>query len=347
MKILVTATLDDWGIERLGRYGEVSYQGFGDQKRLLAGRKLVRALEGVDVFVTEVDQVRARVLDGVDCLRVIACCRADPVNIDVDAASEKGIPVLNAPGRNAHAVADLTVALILMSLRNIPQAVDILRQEDGPQGMIKMAVAFFGLKGHELWGRKVGIVGLGAVGREVAKRLKGFDAELMVYDPYVSRDTVGSLGGRRVDLDTLLREADVVTLHAAATDESRGMLGQREFGLMKPNCHLINTARAELVDEDALYEALTENTIAGAALDVFVDEPPPADHRLLQLPNVIATPHIGGNTHEIAIHQSRIVVSDLERLFRGDRPLFVVNPSTLESFRWPEEASSGFEQVIT
>jgi phosphoglycerate dehydrogenase-like enzyme len=347
MKILVTATLDDWGIERLGRYGEVSYQGFGDQKRLLAGRKLVRALEGVDVFVTEVDQVRARVLDGVDCLRVIACCRADPVNIDVDAASEKGIPVLNAPGRNAHAVADLTVALILMSLRNIPQAVDILRQEDGPQGMIKMAVAFFGLKGHELWGRKVGIVGLGAVGREVAKRLKGFDAELMVYDPYVSRDTVGSLGGRRVDLDTLLREADVVTLHAAATDESRGMLGQREFGLMKPTCHLINTARAELVDEDALYEALTENTIAGAALDVFVDEPPPADHRLLQLPNVIATPHIGGNTHEIAIHQSRIVVSDLERLFRGDRPLFVVNPSTLESFRWPEEASSGFEQVIT
>jgi len=347
MRILVTATLDDWGIEYLGRYGEVSYQGFGDQKRLLAGRKLIRALEGVDVFVTEVDQVRARVLGGVDRLRVIACCRADPVNVDVDAATEKGIPVLNAPGRNAHAVADLTIALILMSLRNVSQAMDLLKQRDGPQGMVKMAVAFFGLKGHELWGKTVGIVGLGAVGREVAKRLRGFDAERVVYDPYVSPDTVESLGGRCVDLDTLLREADVVTLHAAATDESRGMLGRREFGVMNPNCHLINTARAELVDEDALYEALTENTIAGAALDVFVDEPPPADHRLLQLPNVIATPHIGGNTHEIAIHQSRIVVSDLERLFRGDRPLFVVNPSTLKSFCWPEEDSSGFEQVIT
>jgi phosphoglycerate dehydrogenase-like enzyme len=347
MKILVTATLDDWGIERLGRYGEVDYQGFGDQKRLLAGRKLVRALEGVHVFVTEVDQVRARVLDGVDRLRVIACCRANPVNIDVDAASEKGIPVLNAPGRNAQAVADLTIALMLMSLRNIPQAMDILRQEDGPQGMIKMAVAFFDLKGHELWGKKVGIIGLGAVGREVAKRLKGFEAEVMVCDPYVSQEIVESSEASRVDLETLLREADVVTLHAAVTDETRGMLGGREFGLMKPDCHLINTARATLVDEEALYEALSGQTIAGAALDVFAEEPPPADHPLLQLPNVIATPHIGGNTHEIAVHQSRIVVSDLERMFRGDRPLFVANPSTLDSFRWPREASTGPEQEIS
>lgn len=335
MKILVTATLDDWGIERLGRYGEVSYQGFGDEKRLLAGRKLVRALEGFDVFITEVDQVRARVLAEVDRLRVIACCRANPVNIDVDGATEKGIPVLNAPGRNAHAVADLTIALILMSLRNIPQAMELLKQGDGPQGMVKMAVAFFGLKGHELRGKTVGIVGLGAVGREVARRLSGFEVDLLVYDPHVSDEVIDDCGGRRVDLETLLKGADVVTLHAAITEETRGLLGEREFGLMKPNCHLINTARAELVDERALYQALSQERIAGAALDVFAEEPPPVDHPLLQLPNVIATPHIGGNTHEIAIHQSRIVVCDLERLFRGERPLYVVNPSTLEGFHWP------------
>lgn len=346
MKILVTATLDDWGIQRLGRYGQVCYEGFGEQKRLLAGRKLVRALAGVDVFVTEVDQVRARVLDQVDCLRVIACCRADPANIDVEAATERGIPVLHAPGRNCQAVAELTVALMLMSLRRLPQAMDIVRQTEGAEGMLKMAVAFFDLKGSELWGKTVGIIGLGAVGREVARRLRGFDAELIVYDPYVSPEVVDSYGARRVELDTLLRESDVVTLHAPVTEETRGLLGRREFGLMKRGAYLINTARAELADEEALCQALAEGKIAGAALDVFAQEPVPADHPLLQLPNVIATPHIGGNTQEIAVHQSRIVVSDLERLFRGERPLHIVNPETLTGFGWPPELE-GTQSVET
>ncbi len=334
MRILVTATLDEWGVERLSSFGEVSYEGFSDKKRLLAGKKLVRALEGVDVFVTEVDQVRAKVLSQVNRLQVIACCRADPVNIDVSAATEMGIPVLHAPGRNAQAVADLTLALMLMSLRHIPQSMDILRQEGGPQGMVKMAVAFFELKGNELWGKTVGIIGLGAVGREVAKRLKGFGTKLLVYDPYVSQEAVDELDAAIVELDSLLREADVVTLHAALTDETKGMLGRRELDLMKPSALLVNTARAELTDEGALVDALEKGGIAGAALDVFVEEPPASDHPLLQLPNVIATPHIGGNTYEIPVHQSRIVVSDLERLFQGEKPLHVVNPETLDRFEW-------------
>ena len=339
MKILVTATLDDWGLDTLRRFGDVSYEGFGDQKRLLAGRKLVRALEGFDVFVTEVDQVRSRVLEQVHRLQVIACCRADPVNVDIGVATERGIPVLYAPGRNAQAVADLTVALMLMSLRKIPQAMDIVRQEDGPQGMVKMAVAFFDLKGSELWGKTVGIIGLGAVGREVAKRLRGFDTDLIVHDPYLSSDVVEESGARCVDLPTLMSQADIVTLHAPLTEQTRGMLGCEEFSLMKPTAHFINTARAELTDEAALHTVLREGGISGAALDVFAQEPPPVDHPLLQLPNVIATPHIGGNTLEIPAHQSRIVVSDLERLFQGARPLNVVNPGTLERFRWRSEPS--------
>jgi phosphoglycerate dehydrogenase-like enzyme len=336
VRILVTATLDDWGVETLGRYGQVSYEGFGEKKRLLAGRKLVRALQGYDVFVTEVDQVRAKVLAQVDQLQVIACCRADPVNIDVATATAKGIPVLHAPGRNAQAVADLTVGLMLMALRHIPQAMQLLRQKGGPQGMIKMAVAFFELKGNELWGKTVGLIGLGAVGREVAKRLRGFDTKLLVYDPFVSLDAIEEYGARRVDLETLLREADVVTLHAALTEETKGMLGRQEFALMKPGSCFVNTARAELTDEDALCEALQSGEISAAALDVFSQEPPTPDHPLLQLPNVIATPHIGGNTYEIPIHQSHIVVSDLERLFQGQRPLHVMNPQTLQDFRWRE-----------
>jgi phosphoglycerate dehydrogenase-like enzyme len=341
MKILVTATLDEWGIDRLSGYGEVANEGFGARKRLLAGRKLARALEDVDVFVTEVDQVRARVLEDVDRLRVIACCRADPVNVDVAAATERGIPVLHAPGRNAQAVAELTLALMLMSLRNIPQSMDVLRQDGGPQGMVKMAVTFFDLKGYELWGKVVGIIGLGAVGREVAKRLRGFDVELRVYDPYVSDETVAELGARRVDLVTLLAEADVVTLHVPLSAETKGMLGREEFRLMKPTARLVNTARAELTDEEALCEALKEGRIAGAALDVFAQEPPPPDHPLLRLPNVVATPHIGGNTYEIPAHQSRIVVSDLERLFRGERPQHIVNPSALDGFQWRDGTTDG------
>ena len=334
MKILVTATLDQWGRDRLSQYGDVAYEGFSDKKRLLAGRKLIRALDGFDVFVTEVDQVRARVIEQVDRLQVIVCCRADPVNVDVAAATERGILVLRAPGRNAQAVADLTLALMLMSLRNIPQAMDVLRQEDGPQGMFKMAVAFFDLKGSELWGKTVGIIGLGAVGGEVARRLCGFEAELLVYDPHVADEVVERLGAKRADLATLLSEADVVTLHAPLTEKTKGMLGRKEFSLMKPTARLINTARAELTDEEALYEALKEGRISGAALDVFAQEPPPADHPLLQLPNVIATPHIGGNTLQIPEHQSRIVVSDLERLFRGEQPLHAANPELLEGFSW-------------
>jgi phosphoglycerate dehydrogenase-like enzyme len=333
VRILVTATLDDRGIETLSRYGQVSAERFGEKKRLLAGRKLVRALQGFDVFVTEVDQVRAKVLEQVDRLQVIACCRSDPINIDVAMATEKGIPVLHAPGRNAQAVADLTLALMLMTLRHIPQAMELLRQEGGPQGMVKMAVAFFELKGSELSGKTVGIIGLGAVGREVAKRLHGFDTELIVYDPYVSSDVVEGHGARTVDLETLLRDADVLTLHAALTEETRGMLGRQELALMKPTACVINTARAELTDEDALYEALKSGGIGGAALDVFRAEPPPPDHPLLHLPNVVATPHIGGNTHEIPVHQSQIVVSDLERLFQGQRPLHIANPETLHGFR--------------
>jgi D-3-phosphoglycerate dehydrogenase len=174
------------------------------------------------------------------------------------------------------------------------------------------------------------------VGREATRRLRGFEVELLVYDPYVTDQAVEELGARRVDLATLLAGADVVTLHAPLSAETKGMLGREQFTLMKPTARLVNTARAELTDEESLYEALKEGGIAGAALDVFAQEPPPPDHPLLQLPNVIATPHIGGNTYEIPVHQSRIVVSDLERLFCGERPLHVVNPSALERFRWRE-----------
>jgi autoinducer 2 (AI-2) kinase len=312
----------------------VQYEGFADEHRVLAGSKLVRALQGVHVLITEVDQVKGYVLAKTPDLRVIACCRGDPVNIDVRATTEHSIPVLRTPGRNAVAVAELTVLFMLALLRRFQPASALLRQPGDE--LEKLARAFFEYRGAELWEKTVGLIGLGAVGRRVAQRLQPFDAHVVACDPYVSNEQAAAVQAVLVSLDELLVTADVVSLHAPLTEETQGLLGEREFRRMKPGAYLVNTARAELTDEAALYSALQEGHLAGAALDVFVDEPPAPDHPLLGLPNVIATPHVGGNTHEVVTHQSRIVVADLIRLLEGDRPAHVVNPEVLERFRWPE-----------
>ncbi|MBC7232813.1 MAG: 3-phosphoglycerate dehydrogenase [Chloroflexi bacterium] len=332
MKILVTAQLDEEALVTLRRYGEVEYRSYGEQMQVLAGSKLVKALEGVNVLVTEVDQVRRYVFPKVPELRVISCCRGSPVNIDLEAATEYGIPVLTTPGRNADAVADLTVLFMLALLRHFLPVASILREPG--DGMEKLARVFTQYRGAELWEKTVGLVGLGAVGRAVAARVRAFGAYVVAYDPYVTQEQANALGVTLLSLDELLQRADIISLHTAVTDETTGLIGEREFRLMKKGAYFINTARPALADETALYHALRDGHLAGAALDVFQDEPPPPDHPLLRLDNVIATPHIGGSTAEVITHQSRIAVADLVRLFEGQRPLHCANPQVLDHFRW-------------
>lgn len=333
MNILVTARFTEESLEILRRHGNVRYEGFSETQRVLAGSKLARALEGVHVLVTEVDQVKGYVLDKASNLKVIACCRGDPVNVDVEAATRHGIVVLNAPGRNAEAVADLTLLFMLALLRHFLPVAAMLR-EPGDE-MQKLARAFYEYRGAELWGKTVGLIGLGAVGQRVARRVQAFGARAVAYDPYVREEVAHQVGVTLVDLNELLHSSDIVSLHAPLNDETRGMIGERELRQMRTGTYFINTARAGLTDEEALYRALKDGHLAGAALDVFLEEPPPPDHPLLSLPNVIATPHIGGNTHEVVFHQSRIVTEDLVRLFQGERPQNVVNPEVLERFQWP------------
>ncbi len=337
MKILVTAQLDEEGLSTLRRYGDVEYAGYGDKMRVLAGSKLVKALEGVTVLITEVDQAKKYTFPRTPSLKVISCCRGAPVNVDIEAATEHGVPVLRTPGRNADAVADLTLLFALALLRHLLPVTSILHEEG--DGMEKLARTFFKYKGAELWGKTVGLVGLGAVGRAVAMRLLTFGARVVAYDPYVTAEQAADvchpreLGVTLLDLDELLMQSDIVSMHAAVTDETEGLIGEREFGLMKEGAYFINTARSALADEGALYRALRDGRLAGAALDVFDDEPPSPDNPLLTLDNVIATPHIGGNTAEVIVHQSRIAVADLVRLFEGRRPLYCVNPEALEGFQ--------------
>ncbi len=332
MRLLVTAQFDEQGLTTLRRYGEVEYSGYGEQMRVLAGSKLVKALQGVNVLVTEVDQVRKYTFPKVPDLRVISCCRGRPVNIDIEAATEHGIPVLTTPGRNADAVADLTVLLMLALLRHFGPLSGILRQEGDP--LEKLARVFTHYKGAELWEKTVGLVGLGAVGSAVAARLSPFGAHVVACDPYATAEQAGKVGVSLLTLDELLQQADIVSMHAGVTQETTGLMGEREFGLMKQGAYFVNTARSALTDEGALYRALRAGHLAGAALDVFDDEPPSPDNPLLTLDCVIATPHMGGSTAEVTIHQSRIATADLVRLFEGQEPLHCANPETLDGFQW-------------
>jgi D-3-phosphoglycerate dehydrogenase / 2-oxoglutarate reductase len=277
---------------------------------------VAEAVRGHDVLVVHGAPVSAEVLDAAPELALVCCARGGPVNVDVDAAAERGIPVVTTPGKNAEGVADLALAFMVMLARRIPEAIRRARDGDALG-----ASAFEGaeLFGSELGDKVLGLVGYGNVGARVSVRARGFGMDVAAYDPFVPATELEADGVRPIGLDELLGEADFVSVHARATPENAHMFDARRFAAMKDTGFFLNTARASLVDEHALEAALVARQIAGAALDVLHAPPSGGTHPLTLLENVIVTPHVGGATHETLARGAAMVTAEIERFARGER----------------------------
>jgi len=282
--------------------------------------ELIRPYDAI--MITSQHPITARVIDASKKLKVIAKRGAIPYeNVDIEAATRKGIWVTWAPGVNYVTVAEHTVMLMLCLAKKTISLMERLKK-----GAWRTQDA--GLQ--ELHGKTVGIIGFGGIGQAVASILKAFKMKILVYDPYVDRERVENSGAKSVTLDMLLKESDYVTLHAPLTKETYHLIGEKEFSMMKKTAYLINTARGGLVDEFALVQALREGRIAGAGLDVFEREPPERDNPLFALPNVVVTPHMAGWTEEAIYREQKVAAMEIKRVLEGKRPRYPVNPEVGE-----------------
>jgi D-3-phosphoglycerate dehydrogenase len=261
-----------------------------DERPTISPSELIPIIGDYDaIIVRSRTRVTEEVLSAAGRLKVIGRAGVGIDNIDVEVANRLGIAVLNSPGGNIISAAEFTLGLMLALVRHIAQASASLRRGEWER------VRF---RGGELHRKTLGLVGAGRIGSEVARRAKALGMHVLVYDPYLSRERAEEMGAELAALSTLLGRADVVSIHTPLTEETHGLLGAEELALMKPSAYLVNAARGGVVDEAALVAALEEKRLAGAALDVFEQEPPPLDHPLLKLDNVLAVPHLGAATRE-------------------------------------------------
>jgi D-3-phosphoglycerate dehydrogenase len=268
--------------------------------------------------------ISSKVFDAMPKLRIAGVSRAGVENVNVAEASKRGVVVFNIEGRNAEAVSDFAIGMMLAECRNIARAHFAIKSGQWRKAFSNSDWV------PELKGKKVGIIGFGYIGRLVAQKLSGFGVTRLVYDPFVGAEDVRAAGCVPVDKETLFKESDFVTLHARMSESTKNMVGEKELAWMKPTAYVVNTARAGMIDANALAAALQEKRIAGAGLDVFPDEPPKPDSPFLALDNVTLSTHIAGTTKEALSRSPEILMEDIALLLKGQKPRFVVNKEVLE-----------------
>jgi D-3-phosphoglycerate dehydrogenase len=314
-RLLVTPTSYGKNDPRLkteleAQVGEVIYNPTG---KPLTSTEVAQLLPGVDGYIAGLDAIDANALKMADKLKVIARYGVGFDNVDLNASKEKGVVVTNTPGANSVSVAELALGLILALARQIPEAVDAVHQGRWPR-----------YSGVSLEGKTIGILGLGAIGKQLARRLAGFDCRIIAFDPFADLKFATSNHIEMADMEEVIKQADFLSLHLPLLPETRGLVNESFLSKMKKGSFLINTSRGEAIDETALFNALQSGHIKGAGLDAFTVEPPDAQNPLLSLPQVIATPHLGAQTDGATSNMGWLAMKDCLAVLKGENPSYRV-----------------------
>lgn len=316
MKVLLTAPYENEKAlnELKGLFDEVIYRSWKPHGRAYNPEELIALLQEtqVDALISEHDEITEEVLRANPHLKFVGICRGTPSNINLDVATELGIPVFNTPARNAQAVAEMFIANVITLMRNTIPAIDWLEGKNWGEGAHTSYLQF---KGNELAGKKVGMVGFGAVGQHIARMLMSFPCEIFYFDPYYEDPNSEY---KKVELEELFSSCDVIGIHLPVTAETKGMIDKKYLSLLNKDAIFVNTARATVVNREDLLEVIESGQIRGAVLDVFYNEPPDEiDYKMILNKNVIATPHIAGATHEVEDHHAFIMNNNLREFFHN------------------------------
>lgn len=287
------------------------------QGKKISEEELIWSVGEYDAIIVGIEKITRSVIQAAKKLKILTKHGIGVDNIDVKAASSKGIVVTNAPGTNSEAVADLTIGLFLSLARGIPFADRSVKEGTWPR-----------MVGIQINGKVLGIIGLGQIGKRVARRALGFDMRILAHDVFKDEAFARKWGIEYVPLDEVLTESDFLSIHVPISPSTRGLIGERELNLMKKEAFLVNISRGDIVDEEALYRVLKEGRMRGAALDVFTSEPP-VGSPLLTLDNVILTPHMGGYTYEALRETGMACARSIVDVLGGKKPQFIVNPEVL------------------
>lgn len=341
MKIFFTAEYDEEQLKPLYEMGEVVKDGWAIGLPKMQEEELMEKSADADIIITSYDDITRAVIENAPNLKLIACTRATPVNVDMAAAKERDIPVIYTPGRNSDTTAEMTVGLMLSIARKIPMAYRALKEgkftaDPNAQKVTKEGLKvdmvwdmepgspYMVFKGTQLHGKTLGIVGYGSIGRRVGKIARAFGMELLIYDPFLCPIDLEEVGVKKAEkLEDLMKNADFITCHMKITPETTGIISREMIALMKPTAYFINSSRGAILDEEALIDALREKRIAGAAFDVYAKEPIASNHPYVtELDNVVITPHIAGATDDVLVNHTKQIVADVKRFAEGRRMLY-------------------------
>ena len=353
MKVLLTADFDPTWQKTLAGQVDLTAAGFnldGLTTSRMKQDQLIPVLKGFDIFLVGYDEVTEKVIAECTDLKLIASIRGGPEeNIDVDAAKKHGVPIIRTVGRTQHPVAEQTLVSMLLLARPMIESTNFVRsgqwrasRAKDPE-MLKARIAYTE-KATELFGKTLGLVGIGNIGEWVAHLAQAFGMKVLGYDPYLPKERADKMGITLVDLETVMSQSDFVSLHARVSPETEGLIGRDQFKLMKPTASFINTARAVMVDYDALVEALQKGWIRSAAVDVYYQEPPRDDDPLFTVPpeKLLLTTHLAGLSQERIPYHSQHLVEDINAYLRGVMPEAIFDPSVFEEPAFPNRGGKIF-----